>query len=193
MHFETNFYGRGRQTPQGILEPFSTGLAETPADPLEKSFGRELDKLTGRMMGGQMEGMSQHIEITLIQTPTSVADSEATHRGNGLPFDCFSPSPLDDAKQGGAKTKIGNAARLFRPGWNRRVVAEGLYFCLKLRGKSFEKIAFPVFLLHDGLPEANSVCFSSSARLPLGFFLDRFSKKLVEIGLVKQKFSFLLA
>ena len=155
VHFETNFHGRGRQTPQGILEPFTTGLAETPADTFEKSFGRELDKLTGRMMGGQMKGMSQHIEITLIQTPTGITDSEAIDRGDGLPFDCSSPSPLDNAEQGRAKTKIGNTASLFRPGRNRRVVAEGLYFCLKLRRKSFEKIAFPVFLLHDGLPEAN--------------------------------------
>ncbi len=66
------------------------------ANALEESLGRELDVLPGRLMGSEMKGVGQHIEVALIEPPTGIVDIQAIDCGDGLPFDGFPPPPLDD-------------------------------------------------------------------------------------------------
>lgn len=98
LHLKTDFHGRGGQSPEGILEPFAAGFAVAAANTLEESLGRELDVLPCRLMGSDMEGMGQHVEIALIQSPTGVVDVQAIDCGDGLPFDRFPSPPLDNAE-----------------------------------------------------------------------------------------------
>jgi len=96
LHLKTDFYGRGGQSPQRILEPFAAGLAMATANAFEEPLGRELDVLPCRLMGSEMEGVGQHVEIALIQSPSGVVDVQAIDCGDGLPFDGLSPPSLDD-------------------------------------------------------------------------------------------------